>query len=200
MATRVYLIRHGQYENPSQIAPYRLPGFHLSEKGKRDVTALSETLSDESISAVFTSPLERTRETAEVIAKSHGLNPIVDERLMEMRSPLQGKTVEQIDALGGWNWSVYDAPWYALEHGETLDQVYKRFFDIVEEKRKEYPNTAVVLVSHGDPIMVYVAQYLGVPRVASELAKIHPYVPMAGGYKLVFEKDRVKITPIMPRA
>jgi probable phosphoglycerate mutase len=194
--TTIFIARHGQYANPDLIAPYRLPGFHLTPKGIADVSLVAEKLKGERISAIFTSPLERTRETAEILAKPFGITPIADTRLLEVRSPLEGKTIAQIEALGGWNWSVYDAPWYTLEKGETLDEIFKRVNDIVEEKRKEYKNTSVILVTHGDPVMLMAAHYMGIPRNTGALAGIQPYVPMGGGYRLEFATP-MKNSPVV---
>ena len=200
--TTIYFIRHGEYANPGQIAPYRLPGFHLTEKGVEDVTRLSDALSDEPVAAIFTSPMERTRETANILGTPHGLVPVEDARLLEVRSPLQGKTILEIEHLGGWNWNVYDAPWFGMEGGESLDEIFARVYGIMEEKQRQYSGKTVILVTHGDPVMLIAGHYLGIPRTAEALATLQPYVPMAGGYRLQFQdgKRASVITSIRPIA
>ena len=94
--TTIYLLRHGEYSSSQGIIPYRLSGFHLSEIGIAQVKSRSDSLANEPIVAIFTSPMERTLETAQILALPHGLTPIVDERLNEVRSPLQGKTKAEI--------------------------------------------------------------------------------------------------------
>lgn len=184
--TTIYLIRHGEYANPTRVAPYRLPGFHLTQKGITDVTRLSQSLATASVAAIFTSPMERTRETADILGKPHGLVPVEDVRLLEVRSPLQGKSIAEIESLGGWNWHVYDAPWYTSGGGETLDQIFTRIHEIVEEKRRRYAGKSVILVSHGDPVMLMAAQYLHIPRNTHDLSSMQPYVQMGGGFRLDF--------------
>ncbi len=196
--TTIYLVRHGHYDSPSPVAPYRLPGFHLSALGKTQVAALAGILKSVKLSAIFTSPMERTQETAAMIGKPHTIHPIVDTRLLEVRSPLQGKTLEEIEALGGWNWQIYETAWYASQKGETIKEIQARMISCIEEKRKEYRNNGVVLVSHGDPIMLSVAYYRGITPTLEHLTALQPYVAMATGFRIVFEaKSVVGIYPIV---
>lgn len=196
--TTIYLLRHGHYDSPTPVAPYRLPGFHLSPQGLNQVKSLADTLSNESIASVFTSPLERTRETANSIGRSRGITPIIDERLIEVRSPLQGKSIEEIHALGGWNWQIYDTPWYKEQKGETLEEICARMVSFIDEKRREYSGTGICAVSHGDPIMLAAAYYGGVSLDVEHLVAMQPYVPMAGGFRLAFEAGQAPgIYPIV---
>lgn len=196
--TTIYLLRHGHYESPTPVAPYRLPGFHLSAEGVRQVEMLSKLLSQEQIAAIVTSPMERTSETAAILARVHHVVPVVDERLNEVRSPLQGKTPEEIHTLGGWNWQIYDTPWYREQGGETLEAIRERVVAVVEEQRLKHPDKAICLVSHGDPIMLAAAHYGGATLDTAHLMLMQPYVPMAGGFRLVFEADAVRgVYPIV---
>lgn len=183
----IYLIRHGEYANPKQIAPYRLPGFHLTENGKQEVSRLSEQLSQEPIVAVYTSPLERTQETAGILAKPHGLQPVIDDRLIEVRSQLEGHTIDEINRNGGWNWDVYTNP--VWKGGETLEEIFARVNTVVEEKIKQFKGKSIILVTHGDPVMLIAAQYMGIPRTIKALASIQPYVQMGTGFRMDFEGD-----------
>ena len=196
--TTIYLLRHGHYASPTPVAPYRLPGFHLSPEGVSQVEALSRVLAEEKVTAIFTSPMERTSETADILARAHHIVPVVDERLNEVRSPLQGKTPEEIHVFGGWNWQIYDSPWYQEQGGETIEEIHARVVAVVEEKRLERPNQAICLVSHGDPIMLAAAHYGGRTIDVAHLMAMQPYVPMAGGFRVVFEAGEVRgVYPIV---
>lgn len=198
MSTTVFLVRHGHYMSPQTVAPYRLPDFHLSEQGKADARRLSEELSREQLVAVYTSRMERTQETAVIVAAPHNLTPIADERLLEVRSPLQGKTIEEIHALGGWTFQIYDTEWYQAQGGETLDDIVSRMRDCIEQMRATYEGKAVCLVSHGDPIMLAAAYYSGRTIDVEHLLAMEPYVPMAGGYRLVFSEAKIQgVYPIV---
>ncbi len=192
--TTLYLIRHGQYDSPQPVVPYRLPGYHLSQEGVQQARAIAERLAHEPIHAVFASKLERTMETAVIIAAPHHLIPVADDRLLEVDSPAQGKTKEFIDSLGGW--FIYDTRWYKERNGETLDEIFSRIYGFVEEKRKEYMNRSVIAVTHGDLVMLLAMYYMGIPRTAESLRNV-PYVSMASGFRIdLYAKDRVHVAPI----
>lgn len=196
MKTTIYLLRHGEYANPKAIAPYRLPGFYLSAKGVADVEAMARKLADVPISAVFTSPMERTQQTAKILAAPHGLTPEVDDRLLEVRSPLEGKTVAEVESLGGWNWSVYDTAWHGQGDGETLQEIYERVIAVFDEKRAVFAGKHIILVTHGDPVMLVAATCLNIPLRTPALSHMS-YVPMGGGYRLVFDGESpVEVTSL----
>lgn len=193
--TTIYLIRHGEYESPNGVIPYRLPGFHLSEKGVEQAEARAASLADESVVAVFTSPMERTRETAGIIARPHGLVPIVDERLHEVRSPLEGKTKKEIDALGGW--FVYENDWYKHGGGESISDICTRVCACIDEKIQVYVGKTIVFVTHGDNLMLAAEHYKGLPISLNTLTN-QPYVPMVGGFKIEFsEAMQPQVSPIV---
>jgi broad specificity phosphatase PhoE len=73
MGTRLYLIRHGEHKLPAGTLAGRLPGIYLSERGKAQARALARRLEKVKLAVVYTSPLERTRQTAEFVAAPHGL-------------------------------------------------------------------------------------------------------------------------------
>jgi len=74
-------VRHGEVDNPANVVYARLPGFHLSAGGLAAARREGETLSG--VVAVYSSPLERAVETAEALARPHGLDVVTDERLVE---------------------------------------------------------------------------------------------------------------------
>ena len=113
--TIIYCIRHGAYEEPNHSIPYRLPGFPLSPEGRAKIEKLSETFLHRPIAAIFASPLERTRETGEIIGKKLGLSVFTDERLLEVRSPAQGKPEGFIESMGGWK--IYESDRYKKNNG-----------------------------------------------------------------------------------
>lgn len=101
--TEVILVRHAQQEldwfkDPSRPRAGDAP---LSPTGQRQAAAAGRALAGERIDAVFTSHLQRARATADEIARHHGLEPVVDERLREAgiyEAVPDGRTV--LDELG----------------------------------------------------------------------------------------------------
>src|SRR5579875_2959751 len=88
--TVVHLLRHGAVDNPKGVIYGRLPGYHLSEDGRMMAKAAADYLAERDVVAIFTSPLERARETAEPLAERFSLEPIVDDRLIEPWNHFEG--------------------------------------------------------------------------------------------------------------
>ena len=92
--TAVHLLRHGEVHNPERVLYGRLPGFHLSERGRAQALASATWLADtfgDRIVHLRSSPLERARETAAPLAERLGLEPVLDDRLVEADNHLQGR-------------------------------------------------------------------------------------------------------------
>ena len=181
--TTVYLLRHAAYESPDHILPYRLPGFPLSEEGKSTAEKLAEEFSKKNIAAIYSSPLLRTRQTAELIAKKVGKEVIYDDRLLEVRSPVQGKPEGFPESLGGWK--IYESDWYKNLHGERPEEVFARMVDFMKEKVSEHAGKEIIVVSHGDPIMFYVGGNKGLGLLSDEIRALD-YVQMGHFLTLAF--------------
>ncbi|MGL5929135.1 MAG: histidine phosphatase family protein [Dermatophilaceae bacterium] len=91
--TVIHLLRHGEVENPGRILYGRLPGYRLSALGVRMAELAAGHLADHDVVHVVSSPLERARETAAPVAAAHGLDVVVDERLLEARNDFEGLPV-----------------------------------------------------------------------------------------------------------
>jgi broad specificity phosphatase PhoE len=76
-------VRHAAVWNPQGVVYARLPGFHLSESGRAEAEQLSRDLSSVGVASIQASPLERAVQTARILAEPHGLDVVVDERLLE---------------------------------------------------------------------------------------------------------------------
>lgn len=187
--TVIYLLRHGAYENPKQIFHGRLPGFPLSQEGHKQAEGLAQKLAGIPITAVYASPLPRTYQTAQAIAKVHNLDVQTDERLLDLKTPLQGKPISYMESIG---WNFYRPEFLALG-GEALSDVFRRVDSCIREKIRTHEGKHIVLVSHGDPIMVIKIKYLG-GNLRSRKPML-PYVPVASGYTITIDSQG-KITSI----
>lgn len=177
-STTIYLLRHGDYENPKNIFHGRLPGFPLSAKGHQQAGKLGESMAHLPIAAVYASPLTRTYQTAQAIAAVHNLPVQTDDRLMDLVTPLQGKPVSYMESI---NWSFYRRE-YIKAGGEPLSAVFHRMDTCIREKVTLHPGGHIVFLSHGDPVMAIKIKYLGGELRGRKL--MYPYVPVAGGYIL----------------
>ncbi|GAA2814330.1 histidine phosphatase family protein [Kitasatospora aburaviensis] len=151
--TVVHLMRHGEVHNPEGILYGRLPGYRLSELGRRMADRVAEDLADRDITHVVASPLERAQETAEPIAKSHGLDLAVDERLIEADNIFQGKTFGVGDGSlrnpGYWKYltNPFKPSW-----GEPYVEQAVRMMGALAAARDAARGHEAVCVSHQLPI------------------------------------------------
>ncbi|MZF90092.1 histidine phosphatase family protein [Streptomyces sp. SID5643] len=153
--TVVHVMRHGEVANPDGILYGRLPGYHLSDLGRRMADRVAEHLSGRDVTHVVASPLERAQETAEPIAKAHGLDLATDERLIEADNIFQGKTFGVGDGAlrkpGNWRHLVNP---FRPSWGEPyVDQVVRMMSALSAAKDKARGHEAVV-VSHQLPIWI----------------------------------------------
>ncbi len=153
--TVVHLLRHGEVENPRGLLYGRLPGYHLSEDGRIMAKAAADYLAERDVVAVFTSPLERARETAEPVAERFGVEPIVDERLIESWNHFEGLVFGVGDGslrrLEHW-WYLRDP--FSPSWGERYKAVVQRVLLAMTDARDAARGHEVVCVSHQLPIWV----------------------------------------------
>ena len=92
-ANRIHLIRHGEVHNPGGVLYGRLPHFHLTEAGHEMARMAAEELKNRNakLTALYCSPLLRTRESAERIQDVFGLDPLTDQRLIEPHNIFEGR-------------------------------------------------------------------------------------------------------------
>src|SRR5574337_1111429 len=84
MTTRLYLVRHGATPLTAEDKFSGAENVHLSAEGRDQVGHLANRSADDNICAVYSSPLDRTMETARILAKPHGLEPIPSDGLREI--------------------------------------------------------------------------------------------------------------------
>ena len=162
--SRVYLVRHGQTAwNVGEIFRGRAD-IPLDETGKREVHLAGETLRDETLHAVYSSPLSRSMETAENIAKFHDisvtpLDAIVDISYGEWEG-LGNQEVQQ-------KYPELHALWLSEPHkvlfpgGESLDEVRSRTIAALDDLLVKHQEENFALVAHRVPNKVICCALLG---------------------------------------
>jgi broad specificity phosphatase PhoE len=151
--TVVHLLRHGEVHNPHRILYGRLPGYHLSELGRRMADRAAEHLADHDLVHLVSSPLERARETAAPVADAHGLAVHVDDRLVEADNVFEGLPVA-----GGKGLLRHPRLWpkmlnpFRPSWGEPYDEIVTRMRDAIVDARAAARGHEAVVVSHQAPI------------------------------------------------
>jgi len=163
--TQLLLIRHGEndYTRAGKLAGWT-PGVGLNAVGRQQALALVEKLKAVPLAAIYSSPLERARETAAPLAEARKLEVQIVEGLGEVQyGRWQGRSLKRLARTKLWR-TVQGLP-SAMQfpEGETFRSVQSRAVDAVEALVHAHPKDPIAAFSHGDVIKLIVAHYLGVP-------------------------------------
>ena len=156
--TTILLARHGETD---WNRDYRFQGHAdppLNESGRRQAAELADVLADKRLAAVYSSPLRRALETAEILAAPHGLEPVKVEALREVdvgswqgltRTELAERVPEQLARWldGGQGW----------EDGETYEQMANRVLPALLDLAAAHEGERILAVTHGGPIRAALA-------------------------------------------
>nr|WP_255500835.1 histidine phosphatase family protein [Caulobacter sp. 17J80-11] len=154
------LVRHASHDRLGRVLCGRMAGVTLSDQGRREAQALGRRLADRDLAAVYSSPLERTRETAEALAAPHGLTPQLDPDLNEV--DVGDWAGRAFDELAGPEWDLWNQARAGARApgGEAMTEVQARVARALGRLRDRHPNQTVAVVSHGDVIKAAVATAL----------------------------------------
>ena len=147
-----------------------MPGFRLSELGLQQARAAADWLADKPIQAIYCSPMERARQTAAIVAARHqGLAPIVDEGIIEVLTPYEGRPTAELGATG---WDLYTGNEPPFESPRT---VLARVLDFMERIAAAHADESAVAVAHGDILVFPWLQAQGVEPEALMKDKLREY-------------------------
>jgi broad specificity phosphatase PhoE len=167
---RLFVVRHGE---TAWVRERRFSGSRdipLTEAGRRQCAAVARALAGAGVAAVYASPLERARASAEVIAEPHGLPVRIAPAFSEMAfGPWEGLTGQEVRERFPEAWEQWrSAPHLcSMSGGDTLADVAKRVEAGVEALRETHAGQTVVLVSHAivTRVLVLAALGLGLDRL-----------------------------------
>ncbi|HZQ97629.1 MAG TPA: histidine phosphatase family protein [Chloroflexota bacterium] len=158
MSTTILLVRHADVHNPGRLFYGRLPRFRLSDLGRRQASFLADYLKDVPIVAFYTSPMLRARQTARILASRHPGVPLHRATpLIEVRTGWMGRVETDIPPVI----NLYEPRHSPTD--ETIQDVWHRVDAFIRRLVRRHHGQIVCLVSHGDPVVVAHAGYLGLP-------------------------------------
>lgn len=159
--TTFFLLRHGAHDRLSRFLDGRRPGVHLNELGRRQAGYAAERLAGRGVEAIYASPLERTRETAAIVAAKLELQVEVHPALEELDfGDWSGKTFAELEPLESWRrWNEARAI-TATPAGDTMRAAQQRILDLIDTLRRGRPDGCFVLVGHSDPLKAALFFYL----------------------------------------
>jgi broad specificity phosphatase PhoE len=161
--TVFHLLRHGEPAIFGRLNG-RLPGVGLSEKGRAEAAMQAGRLAGEKIEVIYSSPMQRTRETAEILAERLGLSIRYREDVIEIDyGEWTGLTFDQIRRDERWQMWSRSRGIAAIPGGESWRQVQERVVGALFDLQQAHPDGRVAIVSHGDVIKAALLFALGMP-------------------------------------
>ncbi len=153
---QIIFLRHGQAKNNTErILAGRTEGVPLTDTGIKQVEQTAELLKQMNISAIYSSPIERAKHSAEIAGKHNSLDVTIDDRLNEIdMGKFTGMPYDEIfKSHGNVFMKFYNGELEIAHNGvETFPDVKKRILGMVEYVIEKHPDENVLLVTHMDPI------------------------------------------------
>lgn len=164
MTTRLYLVRHGATPLSAEDRFSGAANVYLSDTGRFQAEQLAQRLADDNITAIYASPLDRTMETANIIAKPHKLIPIAREGLREIsHGHWEGLSRKEVEEKYPGEYETWEAdPFtFAPEEGESGISVLARALPVIREVVVNHRDGNVLVVSHKATIRLLISSLLG---------------------------------------
>ena len=161
--TTVLLVRHGQTPTTGKVLPGRAKGLHLADEGKRQAEIAAARIGElKRVDAIYSSPLERAKETAAPISAARGLKTTIDRGLLECDfGDWTGAELKKLMKLPEWQ-TVQRAPsTFRFPNGESFTEMQTRMVSALDRLRSQHVGGTIVCVSHADTIKAAVAHALG---------------------------------------
>lgn len=152
--TIVHLVRHGEVHNPEKILYGRIPGYHLSSRGRSQTARTAKAFTGHDVTYLAASPMERAQESAEPFAEVTGLAVEANEGLLEAGNRFEGLRTK------GWRSQLWNPVRWPLminpslpSWGEYYEDIAARMMDTIEQARLRAEGHEAILVTHQLPIV-----------------------------------------------
>ena len=163
--TVLLLVRHGVTATTGKILPGRAAGLHLSDEGRLQAEAAAKRIKAlPRLAAIYSSPLERARETAIPIARARKMPIRIDRGLLECDfGEWTGERLDRLSKRPEWDVVQRHPSAFRFPGGESFIELQARITGALARLVAQHPGRIVVAVSHADPIKAAVAHALGMP-------------------------------------
>jgi broad specificity phosphatase PhoE len=162
--TRLFLVRHGETTLSAEDRFAGSTDVPLGPNGRTQAERLAARLARDPIAAVYCSPLQRTAETAAIVARPHRLEPAIRDGLREIdHGRWEGLRRADVEARFPDEYSTWeeDPFTFAPCGGESGVQVVARALPVIREIVVGHPGQNVLVVSHKATIRLIIASLLG---------------------------------------
>lgn len=191
----IHFVRHGLVRNPAKVFYGRLPQFALSEEGIQQAQAASVFFRRRPLTAIYSSPMLRSQQTAEIIQKQHHELPItISELINEIHTAHEGRPLSELETM---NWEFYEN---VTDPYESPEDIFQRLYQFVSEVRAHHQDEEVAAVSHGDIICFAMTWAMGWPITGESkrrFAQERNYPTTASITTLTFDDDDPDAVPSM---
>jgi probable phosphoglycerate mutase len=163
--TLVLLVRHGTTPTTGKVLPGRARGLRLADSGKKQAERAAERIAElGKIAALYSSPLERARETAAPISRALRAPVRIDRGLLECDfGAWTGQSLRRLMKKPEWTTVQRSPSVFRFPDGESFVEMQTRMVGALDVIRRRHPGQTVVCVSHADPIKAVVAHAMGTP-------------------------------------
>lgn len=164
MHARIFLIRHGATVLTAEDRFAGSTNVQLSDEGRGQVRRLAARLQGENVAAIYASPLDRTMETARILAEPHGIKVQTRDGLREIShgrwEQMTRKEVDEAfpEEAAAWEKDPYT---FAPVGGESGLAVTARALPVLMDIVREHPASNVLVVSHKATIRLLLSSLLG---------------------------------------
>lgn len=195
--TKVYVVRHGQTAwNLEEVFRGRMD-IPLDETGKKEVHLAGEALKDETLNAIYSSPLSRSMETAENIAKFQNIPVTPLESIIDISyGEWEGVSLVEVqkkypDLYGLWLKEPHNI---TFPGGESLEQVRVRTRNAIDDLLEKHKDENIALVAHRVPNKVICCSLLGIDnsnfwRIQQDTASTNLFVYKDGQWIISYLND-----------
>jgi probable phosphoglycerate mutase len=164
--TRFCLVRHGQTDWNLQGRWQGHSDIPLNLTGRKQVRALALELAGEHFDAIYSSDLQRARETAFSVARPRGLPVQLDTRLREINlGKWEGQLAVDVPGLYPREWAERQIdPFHAQPPGgESVSDLARRSLPVFADLCARHPAGSLLVVSHGLLLAVFLCHFNGLP-------------------------------------
>lgn len=183
---KIYLIRHGEVNNPKRINYGCQPGWHLSQTGENQITAVGQKIKDKGfkICRIVASPLKRAQQTASILSRALQTPVTTDERLIEWDTgKWTGRTMQDFYENSG-----YYSPDLVIDGMEPLNDLASRVISAIQDAASSRNEGDIIICSHREPMASAIVKLQNLPW--HEIHNID--MPMGSVWELVFKDCEFK--------
>ena len=158
----LYVIRHGKTDWNLQSRMQGQSNIQLNQIGINQANEIRELIEEKDIDIIISSPLDRTKQTAQIINKNMNKKIEYNEKIMERNfGILEGKIVTEIENLD--DYFEYHTN-QEIEKGEKIQDFVSRVFEGMKQIEEKHKNENILLVTHGGVARAIDYYFNGIPK------------------------------------